>query len=197
MFICWTNWVPWDDAIVMSADKLRKLWDSVSELRSSVCERRLERTVLRPELLPAKLHSLLSFFPSFMTSHSKIAQFNWECKAPFKLFQPITVLTNLLFLSARAQIAVNFRRNSFSRVENLSVLAPYFRLFQWRHSVPDRLAPRATARLARILHLIPPSGHNLWYFPSNINGTGAPQLLKFSDNMSIVKVTLPTTPCDT
>jgi hypothetical protein len=27
--------VPWDDAIVVSAGKLRKLWDSLSELRSS------------------------------------------------------------------------------------------------------------------------------------------------------------------
>jgi len=42
------------DAIVVSAGKLRKLWDSVSELRSSVCERRLEMTVLRPALLPFK-----------------------------------------------------------------------------------------------------------------------------------------------
>jgi hypothetical protein len=31
--------VPCDDAIVVSADKLRKLWDSLSELRSSVCEK--------------------------------------------------------------------------------------------------------------------------------------------------------------
>jgi hypothetical protein len=37
-----------DDAIVVSADKLRKLWDSLSELRSFLCERRLEKTVLRP-----------------------------------------------------------------------------------------------------------------------------------------------------
>ena len=40
--------VPWDGAIVVSAGKLRKMWDSLSELRSSLCERRLERTVLRP-----------------------------------------------------------------------------------------------------------------------------------------------------
>jgi hypothetical protein len=53
--------VPWDDAIVVSAGKLRKLWDSLSELRSSVCERRLERTVLRPALCLSKLRSLLSF----------------------------------------------------------------------------------------------------------------------------------------
>ena len=44
--------VPCDDAIVVLAEKLRKLWDSLSELRSSLCERRLERTVLRPALLP-------------------------------------------------------------------------------------------------------------------------------------------------
>jgi len=46
--------VPSDDTIVVSAGKLRKLWDSLSELRSSLCERRLERTVLRPALLPVK-----------------------------------------------------------------------------------------------------------------------------------------------
>ena len=50
-----------DDAIVVWAGKLSKLWDSIGELRSSVCERRLERTVLWPALLPVKLHSLLSF----------------------------------------------------------------------------------------------------------------------------------------
>jgi len=31
--------VPLDDAIVVTADKLRKPWDSPSELRSSLCER--------------------------------------------------------------------------------------------------------------------------------------------------------------
>ena len=30
--------VPSDDVIVVSAGKLRKLWDSLNELRSSVCE---------------------------------------------------------------------------------------------------------------------------------------------------------------
>jgi hypothetical protein len=39
---------------VVSAGKLRKLWDCLSELCSSVYERRLERTVLRPALLPVK-----------------------------------------------------------------------------------------------------------------------------------------------
>jgi hypothetical protein len=74
--------VPWDDAIVVSAGKLRKLWDSLSELRSSVCERRLERTVLRPVLLPVKTAQFTQFFPSVMKSHSKIAKFNWECIGP-------------------------------------------------------------------------------------------------------------------
>jgi hypothetical protein len=40
--------VPRDDAIVVSPSKLRKLRDSLSELRSSVCEGRLERTFPRP-----------------------------------------------------------------------------------------------------------------------------------------------------
>jgi len=46
--------VPWDDGNVVSAGKLRKLWDFLSELRSSLCERRLEGTVLRPALLLVK-----------------------------------------------------------------------------------------------------------------------------------------------
>jgi hypothetical protein len=49
-----------DDAIVVSAGKMRKLWDSLNELHSSLCERRLERSVLRSALL-SKLRSLLSF----------------------------------------------------------------------------------------------------------------------------------------
>jgi len=46
--------VPLEDAVVVSAGKLRKLWDSLSELRSFVCERRLEKTALRPALSPVK-----------------------------------------------------------------------------------------------------------------------------------------------
>ena len=54
--------VRWDDAIVVSAGKVRKLWDSLSELRSSLCERRLKRTVLRPALLPVKTAQFTQFF---------------------------------------------------------------------------------------------------------------------------------------
>ena len=71
--------VPWDDAIVVSAGKLRKMWDSLSELRSCLCERRLERTVVRPPLLPVKTAQFTPFFPSGIMSHCKVAQFNWEC----------------------------------------------------------------------------------------------------------------------
>ena len=46
----------------MSAGKVRKLWDSLSELRSSLCERRLERAVLRPALLPVKTAQFTQFF---------------------------------------------------------------------------------------------------------------------------------------
>jgi len=54
--------VPRDDAIVVSAGKLRKLWDSLSDLIISVYERRLERTVLRPALLPAKSVRFTQFY---------------------------------------------------------------------------------------------------------------------------------------
>jgi hypothetical protein len=50
-----------NDTIVVSAGKLRKLWDSLSELRSSVCERQLERTFLRPALLPVKTAQFAPF----------------------------------------------------------------------------------------------------------------------------------------
>ena len=55
------GWVPWDDAFVVSAGKLRKLWDSPSEMRSSLCERQLEKTVLRPVLLPVKTAQFTQF----------------------------------------------------------------------------------------------------------------------------------------
>ena len=74
--------VPWDDAIVVSAVKLRKLWDSQSELRSSLCERRLEKTILRPALLPVKTAHFTQFFLQ-VWRHNKVAQFNWVCIAPF------------------------------------------------------------------------------------------------------------------
>jgi hypothetical protein len=53
--------VPCDDAIVVSAGKVRKLWDSLSELRSSLYQRRMERTVLRPALLPVKTAQFTQF----------------------------------------------------------------------------------------------------------------------------------------
>jgi len=54
--------VPWDDAIVVLAGKLRKMWDSLSEMRSSLCERRIEMTVLRPALWPVKTAQFTQFF---------------------------------------------------------------------------------------------------------------------------------------
>jgi hypothetical protein len=59
---CLETKVSWDDAIVVSAGKLRKPWDSLSELCSSLCERRLERTVLRPALLAVKTAQVTQFF---------------------------------------------------------------------------------------------------------------------------------------
>jgi len=49
---------------------MRKLWDSLSELRSSICDRRLERTVLRPALLPVKTAQFSQFFPRQAWRHT-------------------------------------------------------------------------------------------------------------------------------
>ena len=75
----------WDDGIVVSAGNLRKLWDSLSEMRSSLCEKRLERTFLRSAPLTVKTAQFNQFFPPGMTSHSKISQFNWECIARLRI----------------------------------------------------------------------------------------------------------------
>jgi hypothetical protein len=48
--------------IVLSAGKLRKPWDSLSELRSSLCEGRLERTVRRLALFLIKTEQFTQFF---------------------------------------------------------------------------------------------------------------------------------------
>jgi hypothetical protein len=62
--------------MVVSVGKLRKLLDFLSQLHSSLRERRLEMTVLRSELLPVKTAQFTQFFPLGMTPHSKIAHFN-------------------------------------------------------------------------------------------------------------------------
>jgi hypothetical protein len=49
------------DAIVVSEGKLRKMWDFVSELRSFLCEKRLEMAIVGPALLPVKPTQLTQF----------------------------------------------------------------------------------------------------------------------------------------
>jgi len=115
---CW-RWLPWDDVIVVSAGKLRKLWDSLSELRSSLCERRLEKTVLRPALLPCKTAQFTQFFRQIWRN-SEIAYFNWECIGRLKKIEDIKtmyfrVVTNIrkcCILSLNAEPQTSFMRRS-------------------------------------------------------------------------------------
>ena len=67
---------------MVSAGKLRKLWDSLSELRSYLCERRLERTVLMPALLPVKTAQFTPFFRHTVKSLSLT-----ECIGHFMLLR--------------------------------------------------------------------------------------------------------------
>jgi hypothetical protein len=48
--------------IVVTAGKLRKVWDSLSEMLSSLCKIRLEWTIMRPVLLPVKTVQFTQFF---------------------------------------------------------------------------------------------------------------------------------------
>jgi hypothetical protein len=59
-----------------------KLWDSLSELRSFLCEIRPERTVLRPSLLPVKIAQITLFFRQ-VWRHTVKSLFNWECIGRF------------------------------------------------------------------------------------------------------------------
>jgi hypothetical protein len=78
----------------VSADKLRKLLDSLNELRSSVYKRRQEKTVLRSALLPVKTEVDL-VFPLGMTSQSKIIQFNFECIGSLRHYVTFLNFTNV------------------------------------------------------------------------------------------------------
>jgi hypothetical protein len=68
--------VPSDDAIAVSAGKLRKLWESLSELRSSLCEKTTGKDSSEACAIACQNCAVYSVFPSGMTSQSKIAQFN-------------------------------------------------------------------------------------------------------------------------
>ena len=47
---------------MMPSGKVDKLWDSLSEMHSSLCERQLQRTVLKPVLLSVKIAQFAQFF---------------------------------------------------------------------------------------------------------------------------------------
>jgi hypothetical protein len=47
---------------MVSAGKLKKLWDTLTEMHSYLCETRLERTVLSPALWPVKTAQFTQFF---------------------------------------------------------------------------------------------------------------------------------------
>ena len=67
--------VPWDDAIVVSVGKLRKLWDFQSELRSSMCEKRLENIVLRSPLSLVKTAQFTQFLCQVWHHTGKLLNF--------------------------------------------------------------------------------------------------------------------------
>jgi hypothetical protein len=72
----------WDDAIVVSAGELRKLWDSQSELSSSLCKRGLETQSWDLRYCLSKLRSLLS-----LSVRYNVTQYNrslCKCMDPYR-----------------------------------------------------------------------------------------------------------------
>ena len=80
--------VPWDGAIVVSVGKLRRLWDSLSELRSSLW-RTIGKDSSEACYIACQNSVVCSVFPLGMTSHSKIAHFNWEYQYQKKWLQHV------------------------------------------------------------------------------------------------------------
>jgi len=75
--------VPWGDSIVVSASKLRKLWDSLSELRSCVKDDwKGQFWGLRYCL--SKLRSLFSFFRQVWRYTVKSLSLTHNCIAPLR-----------------------------------------------------------------------------------------------------------------
>jgi len=117
--------VPWDDAIVVSAGRLRKLWDSLSELRSYVCERRLERTALRPALLPVKTVQFTQFFHQVWRHTVQISQLIWECIAlcltPTAIWRYVIIVHHKPCLSK----VCSCLRPFFAKLDNLARCLEY------------------------------------------------------------------------
>jgi hypothetical protein len=143
------------------------VWDSLSELHSSLCERRLERAVLRPALLPV--------FPSDMTSHSKIARFNWECIAPFrdanksKILRILRTSSPLLqtnFTTSARILCTNFHHHHHQWHDSPSWALAFLRSFA--HSSPLR---------ATFFQFLSPNILISWSAPSSHRNFGLPALL--------------------
>jgi hypothetical protein len=77
------GWAPWDDAIVVSVGKRRKLWYSLIELHISTAHfspwKKTRKEISEACAIAYQNCAVYSVFPSGMTSYSKIAQFNCEC----------------------------------------------------------------------------------------------------------------------
>jgi hypothetical protein len=114
-------WMPWDDAIVVSAGKLRKLWDSLSELHSSLFERRLERTVQRPALLAVKTAHFPQFFRQVWRHTLKSLRWTDSVQGTLHVFfyrAMIFASTNSTSLHAPCL----FRQSTASHTQSCSVL---------------------------------------------------------------------------
>jgi len=60
------------------------VWDSLIELRSSLSERRLEKTALRPALLPVKNAQFAQFFRQVWRHIVKSLGLTWSIKRPYR-----------------------------------------------------------------------------------------------------------------
>jgi len=148
--------VPWDDAIVVWAGKLRKLWDSLNELRSSVCVwKTTGKNCFEACAIAYKNWAVYSVFSSGMTSHSKIAQFNWQWLASLTgalcsvartgWWQELSnqgslcALTDIYVVYIYIYIYIYIYRVSQEECARLREGVPYFKVYRYN---PKHLCPK-------------------------------------------------------
>jgi hypothetical protein len=133
-FFCQFLSVPWDNAIVVSAGKLRKLWDSLSELRSSVWKT-TGKDSSEACAFVCQNCAVYSVFPSGMTSYSQFAQFNWECIGRFTVHSKDSIgTTDHVTLYTRWRITPCRYKRVLSVVRECGHCRPGLVQFEWLHS---------------------------------------------------------------
>ena len=82
------------------------MWDFLSELRSSVCEKRLEKTVLTPKLLPVKIAQFTQVFRHVLSHTRKTLSLTESVNVASKVLKSVKQHLAMLGLLFETKITV-------------------------------------------------------------------------------------------